>query len=96
MGCQKSIDPEGSGVQKPTFVRTDAVWQANFLDSEAVQEQFRGGFVCKAHRLVYHSTLGLRVIKKKKKMELAGDFLDFDVVPRGNVGADEDASLANN
>ena len=23
--------------------------------------------MCKAHRLVYHSTLGLRVIKKKKK-----------------------------
>ena len=31
--------------------------------------RFRGGLVCKAHRLVYHSTLGSRVIKKKK-MEL--------------------------
>ena len=28
---------------------------------------FRGGFVFEAHRLVYHSTLGLRVITKKKK-----------------------------
>ena len=28
---------------------------------------FRGGLVFKAHRLVYHSTLGLRGIKKKKK-----------------------------
>jgi len=28
---------------------------------------FRGGLVFKAHRLLYHSTLGLRVIKKKKK-----------------------------
>ena len=28
--------------------------------------RFRGGLVCKARRLVYHSTLGLRVIKKKK------------------------------
>ena len=27
---------------------------------------FRGGLVLKAHRLLYHSTLGLRVIKKKK------------------------------
>ena len=27
---------------------------------------FRGGLVFKTHRLVYHSTLGLRVIKKKK------------------------------
>ena len=29
-------------------------------------ERFRGGLVFEAHRLVYHSTLGLRVIKKKK------------------------------
>ena len=29
---------------------------------------FRGGLVFKAHRLLYHSTLGLRVIKKKKKV----------------------------
>ena len=27
---------------------------------------FPGGLVFKAHKLVYHSTLGLRVIKKKK------------------------------
>jgi len=29
-------------------------------------KRFRGGLVFKAHRLVYHSTLGLRVIQKKK------------------------------
>jgi len=29
-------------------------------------QQFRGGLVLKAHRLLYHSTLGLRVIKKIK------------------------------
>jgi hypothetical protein len=29
-------------------------------------KRFRGGLVFKAHRLVYHSTLGLRVIKKEK------------------------------
>ena len=29
--------------------------------------RFRGGLVFKAHRLLYHSTLGSRVIKKKKK-----------------------------
>ena len=28
---------------------------------------FRAGLVFKAHRLLYHSTLGLSVIKKKKK-----------------------------
>ena len=30
-------------------------------------KRFRGGLVFKAHRLLYHSTLGLRVIKKKNK-----------------------------
>jgi len=30
-------------------------------------QRFQGGLVFKAHRRVYHSTLGLRVIKKKKK-----------------------------
>ena len=30
-------------------------------------ERFRGGLAFKAHRLVYHSTLDSRVIKKKKK-----------------------------
>jgi len=29
-------------------------------------QRFRGGLAFKAHRLVYHSTLGLRVIKKKE------------------------------
>ena len=29
-------------------------------------QRFRGGLVFKAHRLLYHSTLGLRVINKKK------------------------------
>ena len=28
---------------------------------------FRGGLVIEAHRLLYHSTLGLRVIKKKEE-----------------------------
>jgi len=34
--------------------------------------RFRGGLVFKAHRLVYPSTLGLRVIKKKKKFGVLG------------------------
>ena len=29
-------------------------------------QRFRGGLVFKAHRLLYHLTLGWRVIKKKK------------------------------
>ena len=38
-----------------------------FTSSSSVCTLFRGGLVFKAHRLLYHSTLGLRVIKKKKK-----------------------------
>ena len=30
-------------------------------------KRFRGGLVFKAHRLLYHSTLGLRVIKKRRR-----------------------------
>ena len=30
-------------------------------------KRFRGGLVFEAHRLLYHSTLGLRVIQKKKR-----------------------------
>ena len=32
-------------------------------------KRFRGGLVFNAHRLLYNSTLGSRVIKKKKKVE---------------------------
>ena len=31
------------------------------------EQRFRGGLVFKAHRWLFHSTLGSRVIKKKKK-----------------------------
>ena len=31
-----------------------------------IVKRFRGGLVLKAHRLLYHSTLGSIVIKKKK------------------------------
>ena len=34
-------------------------------------KRFRDGLVCKAHRLLYHSTLGLRVIKKKRSKNVA-------------------------
>jgi len=36
-----------------------------------------GGLVIKAHRLLYHSTLGLRVIKKKNKKRVG-----FRLVPQ--------------
>ena len=36
-------------------------------ESDRNVEQFRGGLVFKAHRLVYHSTLGLGILKKKEE-----------------------------
>ena len=36
--------------------------------AETLLQWFRGGLVVKAHRLLYHSTLGLRVSKKKKNL----------------------------
>ena len=35
-------------------------------------QRFRSGLVFKAHRIVYHSTLGLRVIKNKRRAALFG------------------------
>ena len=43
---------------------------------------FRGGLVFKAHRLLYHSTLGWRVVEKKKEGTLA-----VDAAPFVNLGA---------
>ena len=53
-------------------------------------QRFRGGLVFKAHRRVYHSTLGLRVIKKKRA-DLEGDAELGRGLGRGGVG--EDAHL---
>ena len=58
-------------------------------------ERFRGGLVFKAHRLLYHSTLSLRVIKKKRKSlvvlleRLPGAGGSEDL---GQLGQDEPAS----
>ena len=51
LGCQKKHHSNPVGLFP---VRSEVV-------------RFRSGLVSKAHRLWYHSTLGLRVIKKKKK-----------------------------
>ena len=51
----------------PLYVRALAAWPFDKIDKWLRKPPFRGGLVFKAHRLLYHSTLGLRVIKKKKK-----------------------------
>ena len=38
---------------------------------------FRGGLVFEAHRLLGHSTLGLRVVKKKEKEIRCGGYSKF-------------------
>ena len=35
-------------------------------------KRFRGGLVFKSHRLLYHSTLGSKVIKKRRRSKGAG------------------------
>ena len=35
-------------------------------------ERFRGGLAFKAHRLVYHSTLGSRVIREEERRRVQG------------------------
>ena len=45
-------------------------FEADYMFEE-VQKRFRGGLVFKAHRWLYHSTLGSRVIKKKRRRSSA-------------------------
>ena len=49
--------------------------------------RFRGGLVFKAHRLLHHSTLGLRVIKKKKK-KVAGLAIQLAARNQPSVGCE--------
>jgi len=64
-----------SGYGPPDFIRLWSIPRVDNLIAGAKTAQllyrnvqwFRGGLVCKAHRLVCHLTFGLRVIKKKKK-----------------------------
>ena len=44
----------------------------------------RGGLVFEAHRLLYHTTLGLGVIKKKQKKSARG--LGVTVLKVGGIG----------
>jgi len=49
---------------RESLLRAGVTWTS--LRDRNVQ-RFRGGLVFKAHRLLHHSTLGLRVIKKKRR-----------------------------
>jgi len=60
-------------------------WLVDYADLRTVQ-RFRGGLVFKAHRLLYHSSIGLRVIKKEDDKK--GSALDEPglAVDRGQDG----------
>ena len=49
------------------------------------QNLFRGGLVFKAHRILYHSTLGLRVIKKKNEVLPLGLLAREQILPVLNL-----------
>jgi hypothetical protein len=42
----------------------------------------RGGLVCKAHRLLYHPTLGMRAMKKRKREMPVELVLEFSAPDR--------------
>jgi len=48
-------------------------------------KRFQGGLVFKAHRWLHHSTLGSRVIKKKRRnvLEVSPQRLEREPAPRG-------------
>ena len=84
------------GCLKPSnlfFTRVTTAWSKNLnplilnptpqLLHRNVQ-RFRGGLVFKAHRLLYHSTLGLRAIKKKKTETELGHTAGSDCVFEGS------------
>ena len=51
-------------------------------------KRFRGGLVFKAHRLVYHPTLGLSEIGKKKKKGATSLFVERSrLLPQESCGA---------
>jgi hypothetical protein len=47
------------------FAEKRVTWSRHLTERRALL--LRGGLVCQAHRLVHHSTLGVRVTKKKTK-----------------------------
>jgi len=66
-------DPSCPGSQV-TKKETFGVWYSVLIVSgsecsvQGFVQRFRGGLVFKAHRLVYHSSVGLRVIKKRRRI----------------------------
>ena len=56
-----------SGLRKDFCPDSARLSVTNWSTRHGWWKRFRGGLVFEAHRLLYHSTLGFRVMKKKKK-----------------------------
>ena len=52
-----------------------------------IVKRFRGGLVFKAHRLLYRSTLGSKVVKKKENPTLPRQKQEYLVPPERNLDA---------
>ena len=81
------VDPRGVGVSyergtpvtlsapSPEALPARSISSASRTHGYALRrrnvQRFRGGLVFEAHRLVYHSTLGVRAIEKKKRHTVA-------------------------
>ena len=61
----RETDPK-SYITDHTLVYEDTPVEGVPSSLGSVPARFRGGLVSKAHRFVYHSTLGSRVIKKNE------------------------------
>ena len=62
---------DGPGGERMRFVQARPLRATVQVSPLSKVRRFRGGLVFKAHRLLYHSTLGSREIKKKKKKRRA-------------------------
>jgi len=62
---------------KSTFDERVALHRADTVIRHRNVKRFRRGLVFKAHRWLHHSTLGSRVIKKKKRVIRQGKELLF-------------------
>ena len=62
--------PRGGGVEQSCVLLGLAQFSIQEQLLCIMVKRFRAGIVFKAHRLSYHSTLGLRVIEKKKSCQL--------------------------
>ena len=66
-GTKSSNATTIASLSQPASLHTTLLEPGRTADPVADLVEFRGGLVFEAHRLLYHSTLGLRVIKKKKR-----------------------------